>query len=164
MYNILQLLGFSETFMHWIKLMNTDLNASILKARVKSDFFPIERGCKQGDPIVPYLFLLCGQILHYMIEINVEIKGTIIDSVEIKITQFADDTTLVLHGSQSSLKATLNTLEIFGSYSGLKMNTSKTKVIWIGRKKYSKDKLQVSVNLDWGTTHFNLLGIVFQLT
>ena len=43
------------------------------------------------------------------------------------------------------------------------MNTSKTKVIWIGRKKYSKDKLQVSVNLDWGTTHFNLLGIIFSV-
>ena len=64
MYNILQLLGFSESFIRWIKLMNTDLNASILQAGVKSDCFPIERGCKQGDPIAPYLFLLCGQILH----------------------------------------------------------------------------------------------------
>ena len=43
------------------------------------------------------------------------------------------------------------------------MNTNKTTVIWIGRKKYSKDKLQVSVNLDWGTTHFNLLGIIFSV-
>ena len=103
MYNILQLLGFSESYIRWIKLMNTDLNASILQVRVKSDFFPVERGCKQGDPIAPYFFLLCGQILHYMIEVNVEIKGIIIDSVEIKITQFADDTTLVLDGSQSSL-------------------------------------------------------------
>ena len=58
--------------------------------------------------------------------------------------QFADDTTLVLDGSHSSLKAALNILEIFGSYSGLKMNTSKTKVIWIGRKKYSKDKLDLA--------------------
>ena len=71
-------------------------------------------------PIAPYLFLLCGQKLHYMIEVNIEIKGIIIDSIENKITQFADDTTLVLDGSQSSLKAALNTLEIFGSYSGLK--------------------------------------------
>ena len=43
------------------------------------------------------------------------------------------------------------------------MNTNKTKVIWIGRKKYSKDKLQVSVDLEWGTTHFNLLGIIFSV-
>ena len=128
--------------------MNTDLIAPISQAGVKSDFFPTERGCKQEDPIAPYLFLLCGQILHYMIEVNIEIKGIFIDSVEIKITQFADDTTLVLNGSQSSLKAALNTLEIFGSYSILKMNTKKTKVIYLGRKKYSKDKLQISVDLE----------------
>ena len=99
-----------------------------------------------------------------MIEVNVAIKGIIIDSIEIKITQFANDTTLVLDGSQSSLKAALSTLEIFGSYSGLKMNTNKTKIIWIVRKKYSKGTLQVSVNLDWGTPHFNLLDLSFQLT
>ena len=110
MYNTLKLLGFSENFIYWIKLMNTDLIYSILQARVKSDFCPIERGCKQGDPIAPYLFLLCRQILHYLIEVNIEIKGIINDSVEIKITQFADDTTLVLDGSQSSLKAALYTL------------------------------------------------------
>ena len=27
--------------------------------------------------------------------------------------------------------------------------------------RYSKDKLQVSFNLDWGTTHFNFWGIIF---
>ena len=49
------------------------------------------------------------------------------------------------------------TLEVCRSYSGLKMNKEKTKVIWIGRKRYSKDKLKVSVNLDWGNTDFTLL-------
>ena len=52
---------------------------------------------------------------------------------------------------------------MFGNMSGLKMNTNKTKVIWIGRKKYSKDKLDVSVNLDWGTTEFTLLGIYYNV-
>ena len=79
------------------------------------------------------------------------------------MTQFVDDTTLILNGSQSSLQAALNTIEIFGSFSGLHMNANKTKVIWIGRKKYSKDKLKVSVKLDWGTTQFKLLGIIFSV-
>ena len=55
-----------------------------------------------------------------------------------KLTQFADNTTLILDGSVSSLQAALNTLEVFGNFSGLRMNREKTKVIWIGRKKYSK--------------------------
>ena len=80
-----------------------------------------------------------------------------------KLTQFADDTTLILDGSVSSLQAALNTLEVFGNFSGLRMNREKTKVIWIGRKKYSKDKLYLPVDLDWGKSEFQLLGITFHV-
>ena len=43
------------------------------------------------------------------------------------------------------------------------MNTMKTKVIWIGRKRFSKEKLKVNTTLDWGTTEFNLLGLEFNV-
>ena len=43
------------------------------------------------------------------------------------------------------------------------MNTEKTKIIWIGKKKYSKDKLLISAKLDWGSSEFNLLGIDFSV-
>ena len=43
------------------------------------------------------------------------------------------------------------------------MNTTKTKVIWIGDKRHSTDKLPVSYRLEWGTTTFNLLGILFSV-
>ena len=74
-----------------------------------------------------------------------------------------DDTTLILDGSDHSLQSALNVLEIFGNFSGLKMNMEKTKVIWIGRKRYSKDKLNVIAQLDWGNVEFNLLGITFSV-
>ena len=141
--------------------MNKEFIASILQAGVKSDFLPLKEEVNKG---VPSLFLLCRLILHYLIEVNVEIKSIIIDSVEIKITQLPNHTTLVLAGSHSFLKAALNTFEIFGSYSRLKMNTNKTKVTWIRRKKYSKDKLQVSVKLDWELHTLICWEISFQLT
>ena len=43
------------------------------------------------------------------------------------------------------------------------MNKEKTKVIWIGRKKFSKDKLEVNCNLEWGSTVFDLLGLKFSV-
>ena len=55
----------------------------------------------------------------------------------------------------------LNVLEIFGTMSGLKMNTNKTKLVWIGRKRYSRDKLNISTNLEWGNTSFILLGLEY---
>ena len=80
-----------------------------------------------------------------------------------KITQFVDDTTLILDGSEKSLLSALNTIEIFGTISGLKMNKSKTKLIWIGRKKLSKEKINTNHNLEWGVTEFTFLGIHFSV-
>ena len=41
------------------------------------------------------------------------------------------------------------------------MNSEKTKVIWIGCKKHSKDKLNVTARLEWGVSKFTLLGLEF---
>ena len=95
-------------------------------------------------------------ILSQVIKQNKNITGIIIGEHEYVTTQFADDIMLLLDGTQQSHDASLNTLEVFGSISGLKLNTDKTKVIWIGRKKYSKDKLSSTYNLIWGSEEFDL--------
>ena len=41
------------------------------------------------------------------------------------------------------------------------MNTSKTKLVWIGRKRHSKDKFDTRYQLDWGQKEFSFLGIEF---
>ena len=71
-----------------------------------------------------------------MVDNNKSIVGISIKEHSYKITQFADDTTIFLDGSRDSLMAALNTLEIFGSVSGLKLNTDKTKIIWLGKKTF----------------------------
>ena len=71
------------------------------------------------------------------------LKGISVNGNEFKISQFADDATLILDGSRSTLLAALNVLEVFGNMSGLKVNMDKTKLVWIGKKRHSKDKLDV---------------------
>ena len=157
-FKTLSYLGFGANFQRWIRLFNTGITAKVLQNGFLSDNINIQRGCRQGDPISPYLFIIAAQILTILIIHNPQIRGIFINGVEFKITQYADDTTLFLDGSQDSLLAALNTLETFGTYSGLKMNTEKTRVVWIGRKRHSKEKL-VDKGLLWGCTHFDLLGI-----
>ena len=70
---------------------------------------------------------------------------------------------MLLDGSDDSLKSALNILEIFGTLSGLKMNKEKTKLVWLGRKKHSKDKLLLNYNLKWNVTEFTLLGIQYNV-
>ena len=80
-----------------------------------------------------------------MIFYNCRINGININNNQYKISQFADHTTLFLDGTSDSLKAALNTLEIFGSLSGL-VNKDKTKLIWLGKKKRSTDMYDTCEN------------------
>ena len=163
LYKTLNFFNFGEDIISWIKVFNNDITAYIMQCGFLSEPFKIQRGCRQGDPIASYLFLLCGQILYLLVEKNKDIKGITINNDTYTISQFADDTTLLLDGTQKSLQAALNELEIFGNLSGLKMNKDKTKVIWIGRKKFSKDKLKTTPQLTWGDTTFTLLGLTYSV-
>ena len=69
-----------------------------------SNFFKVKRGCRQDDPILPYIFILCAEILAIKIRQCNDIQGIIIDGEECKISQFADDTSLLLDRSEKSLK------------------------------------------------------------
>ena len=48
---------------------------------------------------------------------------------EIKVSQYADDTTLILDGSKESLISALQVLENFSKVSGLRLNNRKTDVL-----------------------------------
>ena len=99
-----------------------------------------------------------------LIKNNNSIKGIIINNEEHKISQYADDTSLILDGSQSSLFSALDTLELYAKISGLNINSSKTKIIWIGSKKFSKEVYHhTRWKLQWGATQFSLLGIEFSV-
>ena len=51
---------------------------------------------------------------------------------EIKLSQYADDTTLILDGSEESLQESLQIIDYFGNISGLRLNNKKTEALWIG--------------------------------
>ena len=78
-------------------------------------------------------------------------------------SQYADDTSLILDGSEISLKEAIVELNSFKNISGLKLNIDKTQVIWIGSKKYSGDTLLPELKLKWGNAKFTLLGIEFSV-
>ena len=60
------------------------------------------------------------------------IKGVTIDRQEIKISQYADDTTLILDGSSASFTTALQILNLFSEISGLRLNNRKTEALGIG--------------------------------
>lgn len=133
-YNVFYLFGFGEYIIQWINILNTNFRACILQSGFLSVQFDIQRGCRQGDPVAPYLFIICAEILSILIKQNKDIKGIFVNNKEHKISQYADDTLLALDGSPKSLFEALETIDFYSSFSGLKINTTKTKIVWIGSK------------------------------
>ena len=161
LYSVLKLLGFGPSIIKWIHTFNKNIKATIVQCGVMSSFINIEKGCRQGDPIAPYLFIICAQILNLMLKYNQSVRDIKVGNTEFRLTQFTDNTTIILDGTRSSLVAVLNMLEVYGSMSGLKANSDKTKLIWIGENRYCKDKFDIGKCLTWGVTEFDLLGVTF---
>ena len=66
-----------------------------------SSYFSPERGVGQCCPLSPYIFILCAGVLTNKIQENKDIKGITVCGNEIKISQYADDTNMILDGSKN---------------------------------------------------------------
>ena len=88
LYKTLSFFGYSNNFIKWVKLFNTDIIAYIIQCGHLSKPIKISRGCRQGDPISAYLFLIGAEVLTRLILMNPDIKGLTIENTEFKLTQF----------------------------------------------------------------------------
>ena len=55
---VLERLNFGEYFVQWIKTFYTDTSSCVLNNRFTTDLFPVRRGVRQGDPLLPLLFTM----------------------------------------------------------------------------------------------------------
>ena len=158
---VLQYFNFGPSLISWIKLFQTGSESCIIQNGFMSDFLNLKRGCRQGDPVSPYIFILCAEILGKMLRTNENVKGININRKELLLSQYADDTQIFLDGSEQSLREALSILDRFYAISGLKINVEKTKAIWIGALSNSEIRICRNYNLDWTNGHFKILGVTF---
>ena len=153
--------NFGESIKSWIKLFYTNIASCIQNNGWSSDFFQLSRGVRQGCPLSPYLFILCVEILANAVRNNDGIKGICISETECKISQYADDTTLILDGTDISAKHSLGLLDSFAEISGLKVNYEKTEALWIGSLRLQNRRIELNKNILWSFCKVNALGVWF---
>ena len=115
--------------------------------------FKLSRGARQGCPLS--LFFLSVEILASKIRQNREIQGIQIFKKEFKISQFADDTSL-LCSSYESVKKAIQVLNNFGVVFGLRLNPSKIKALWLGPWRHKVDE---PFQFYWPKVPIRVLGI-----
>ena len=96
-------LDFGPILGQWTFTFYKDIKSAVAVIGQLSQWFSIYNGCRQGNPISSYFFILCVEILATMIRRNKNIKGILIGEAEYKSSQYADDTDIMLEGDKNSL-------------------------------------------------------------
>ena len=157
LYKCLEAFNFGDEFIRWVRTFYQNIQSCVINNGTASDYFNLERGVRQGDPLSPYLFTLAVETMAIAIRENVEIKGIKLGEEETKLLQYADDTTAVLSDTNSAL-ALFKLLESFQHLSGLKVNSSKTEGLWIGSLKKNHIK---PFGIKWPEEPIKALGVFF---
>ena len=73
----------------------------VMNNGLSTGYFKLSRGTKQGDPLSPYLFILVLEILFIQVRNDPSVQGFKMGDIEIKLSAFADDTTLFVRNKES---------------------------------------------------------------
>ena len=159
----LSFFNFGPNICQWIKTLYCNITTCVYVNGQYSHWFEVARGVRQGDPSSPYLYLICAEILSIFIRQNRLIKGIKLRDKESLLSQFADDTTLCLDGSEQSFNEAISVLLKFAEISGLKMNIEKTNISWIGSTKHCNVRFMRDKNFIWDPGIYRILGIKFSV-
>jgi hypothetical protein len=161
MIKCLRHFNFGESLISWVKVFYKNISSVVINNGHISESFSIEQGVRQGCPLSSSLFIICIQILTNFIAKDKSIKGIVINNKEIKQTLFADDATYINNGDKKSFERLIEVITEFGKISGLKLNTSKSVVLKIGRLKSRNVQYARNMNFIWTSECAKTLGVTF---
>ena len=157
--HMFQYFGFGPPLTNCVQTIYPNFESCTLNNGWSSDFFTLQRRVQQGCPLSPYLFILSVEVLGKSTRANSRINGVAVNKTEIKISQYTNDTTLILNNEQESLAAALDTIDNFSYASGLKLNDKKTEDLWIWSNGGKNKKLLPEKNFRWTENKVKVLSI-----
>jgi hypothetical protein len=132
--NMMRKMGFAD---RWIGLMMACVSSVRYQVRFNSEktdmFFPT-RGLRQGDPLSPYLFLLCAEGLSSLL-LHEEVGG--IDGVRVcrnapsvSHLLFADDSLILMKADMNNATSLQQVLDTYCANSGQMVSLSKSSIFF----------------------------------
>ena len=153
----LEKFNFGQGFLRWIQILYNNISSCIMNNGSTCQYFSLERGVRQGDPLSPYLFILALEILAIKIRLDTNIVGFKFNRAVQKLSLYADDMTIAVSDLKSA-KRIFKVLKLFAKWSGLKINLEKTEGMWLGAQKGS---LEEPLGITWPKTPIKALGIYY---
>jgi len=158
-------LGFNQ---RWVELIMICVSSVTYRVRVNGDLtesFVPERGLRQGDPLSPYLFLLCAEGFSSLLkkaEDDGSIKGVTIchNAPSVSHLLFADDSLIVFRANGEDAQQLQSLLQVYEQCSGQKINKDKTAVMFSANvREEDKQEVMNALNIPRETTNERYLGL-----
>ncbi|XP_056697878.1 uncharacterized protein [Spinacia oleracea] len=161
-------LGFPVKWINWVKACVTYVSYSIKVSNATTDVFTPSRGLRQGDPLSPYLFIICMEVFIIMLN-NVSANSTMglgfkvaPQTARIPCLMFADDNLLLCKAINSACQNLLKVITDFCKLSGLLVNFHKSAIIFSKNITHSKrDSLASIFNMTKSEALVRYLGAHF---
>ena len=124
---ILEDFGFSNRWRNMITQCITTVKFSVLVNGSLFGFFSSSRGIRQGDPLSPYLFILCNEVLSRMLlqrEKEDKLHGILVGRgcPHISHLMFADDLMLFCKPTADEVEVLKECLDTYEQWSGQRKN------------------------------------------
>lgn len=129
LFKILEVYGFGDTFIKWIRLLYKHPEAAVQTNGFNSEYFALGRGTRQGSPLSPLLFCLAIEPLAAAIRAAPDFPGVLAGGVVHKLMLYADDILLVVSDPARSVPSLLNIIDTFSKFSGYRVNWSKSEAL-----------------------------------
>ena len=71
--------NFGPSLCKWFETLYSSASSCVINNGHLSHFFNLERGCRQGDPLSPYLFIIGVELLSLKLKRNPDIQGITIN-------------------------------------------------------------------------------------
>ncbi|KAI3450765.1 hypothetical protein Pfo_007430 [Paulownia fortunei] len=161
--SVLSGLGFPGRFIDWVMECVSTPSYSIALNGSIFGFFKGKKGLRQGDPMSPFLFVLCLEYFSRLVGLATENSDFNFHPKcgKLKITHlaFADDLVLMARGDVLSVRILMQCIRDFGNRSGLRINVLKSSIYTAGITGQQLDEIQELTNIPRGSMPFRYLGI-----
>ena len=157
---VLKKISFDEHFIYWIKVLLNKQQSCVINGGFATQYFNLDEGARQCDPILAYLFILALDVLFELIKNNDDIRGITIFNHTFLYTAFADDSTFFLN-DLLSVKNLIDTFRVFSLFSGLKANFSKCETAGLGSLKGVLEAVCSLTSINLTTNTIKILVVHF---
>lgn len=153
--------GWSRRIMECV----TTVTFSVLINGRPSEEFTPNRGLRQGDPISPYLFILCAEVFSHLLRKAEErgaLRGIRIAATAPSITHllFADDCIIFSKATLQDVGAIQEALSLYELSSGQKVNFNKTTVSYSkGVSLVRREEMAATLGVRLVDVHDRYLGL-----